>query len=338
MSQQDLANVPVTDAQTVTPLGVNDYVSVKQTDGTFFKGTITSIANENGLDRYVVTNKALNKTIDVAINDKSIKPMFYFNRNKTKVQLRFDEREVASLIRKLKEVEKSTGRKSEFANLTLRDFTSQKTKTQLLQGKRTNIMKGIVWEKEREINGKMSTKQMQKEGRFQLYYDSNNGHRLAVKFEPKVLELNIPDEINQVKLNKQQKETLQAGGNIGLVKGMSYTDKQTGEIKEFDAYVAVDKDLNSVVVRNSKAINLEKVYGTKVPMFKKKLLELGKPIILDVKLSGKEKALYIEVNAASTSPDGMIKMDKEKAIEKGLYQEQEEKNEKKNDKSKGLNA
>lgn len=335
MSKQDVNNVEVAGATTVTPFKEKDYVSVKLSDNTFFKGTITSIFNENGLDRYAITNKKLGQTIDLDVNDKSIKPLFYANKKGNRVNLRFDEREVAALIKKLKSVEANTGRKSEFANLTLKDFTSQKTKTQLLQGKRTNVMKGIVWEKERELeNGDSSTKKMNKEGRFQLFYDKENNYRLSVRFEPKFLKLTIPNKIFETELTDKQKEVLETKGNLGLVKGITSVNKSTGEIKEFDAYVSVDKELNSVSVRNSSTINLEEIYGTKLNAVQKRSLEAGLGIIVDVKLKSGNKALYVEANAASVSPDGMIKMDKEKAIEKGLYKESEKKAEKKNDKSK----
>lgn len=318
MSTTKKTNVEVTNSESTSrPLELHDYVSVKLQDNTFFKGKISQLFEENGVQRYMVNNKSMGKSRDYAEGDKALKPLFYYNKEGKKVQLRFDEREVAALVKKLKGVEKSTGRKSEFANLTLKDFVGQKTKTQLLQGKRTNVMKNIIWTQEREVEGVLSTKSMQKEGRFQLYYDKNNDYRLSVNFEQKNRVLTIPESRYNRKFTEKEIKVLNTTGNLGLVD--DFVNKNTGEI--FSAFVAVDKELNSVIVRGSNSISYDKIYNTPTNVFQKKTLELGKGVILSVALKDGKKDMYVEINAAATTPDGIIKMDKERAIEKGLFQE-----------------
>ena len=284
------------DGKRIITYGVGDPVLIQVANKTFI-GTIKEknpddIALPNG---YLYMNVKNQDVKELPVEERHLEPLFFENAEGKKVWTKFSYNEV-------------------FRGLTnTPDFKFEVTNDKIVSLMMGNRSQLVPYEK--LIDGKM----VKVEGKIELRRDLNNNptyHNLV-----KHKELNI-DKVYGMSLTEDQKERLNKTGELGLVEGFKSGDKN------YALWLSVDKDLNCVVTKREKDININKIYGVETTEAQKEQLKKGEGVLLDVK----GKKLYVMVSAAHSKPDGLKIYSKEKAIELNFIKEEKAEKKKSNDK------
>lgn len=299
MKEQDPKVLEMEVKGNTRPLQVNDPVLFVK-DNIHYKGKIERFES-NGDTKLIINNIKDLKELIVP-KGAEIEPLFIIDKNEKMVYLKFSYNEVAAALSNKNEVKANFPEdKNPFFNLML--------------GNKTEVLKF-----EKKIDDKMA----QVEGRLQVkkMKDTQMPYIAAdVKFK----ELNLDRPIYGKSLDAEQKERLLKTGELGLVGGF-----KTAKGDEYSLWVSLDKNLNKVVTARENDIYIGKFFG--VAPNEKQLQEIktGAGTIIEVN----NKNYFIQASAATNKADGLKSYTEEKAREFKLIPEQKE--EKKNDKSKGM--
>lgn len=299
MKEQDPKVLDLEVKGNTRPLQVNDPVLFVK-DNIHYKGKIESF-EKNGDTKLIINNiKDLNEII--VPKGSVIEPLFIIDKNEKMVYLKFSYNEVAAALSNKNEIKASFPEgKNPFFNLML--------------GNSTEVLKfeKKIEDKMAMVEGRLQVKKMKDT---QMPYLSAD-----VKFK----ELNLDRPIYGKSLDTEQKEKLSATGELGLVKGF-----QNAKGEEYSLWVSLDKQLNKVVTARESDIYIGKFFG--VALNEKQLQDIrsGSGTIIEVN----NKNYFIQASAATTKADGIKSYSEEKAKEFKLIPEDKE--EKKNDKSKGM--
>lgn len=281
------------------PLQVNDPVAYVK-DNIHYQGKIQNIDKEGNTELVIYNSKDV-KSLTVPRGEK-IEPLFILDKDQNMVYLKFTYDDVKSALSNKSDVKVN--------------FPADKNYIfNLMLGNKTDV---IPFEKNIDgslklTEGRLQMKRMEEK---KLPYISAD-----VKFK----ELNLERPIYGKVLDADQKEKLLKNGELGLVQGF-----KSGQGQEFNLWVSLDKSLNKILTARENEIYLGKIFG--VAPNEKQLQELksGSGTILEIK----GKNYFIQPSAASSKADGIKMYSEEKAKELKLIQEVKE--EKKNDKSKGV--
>lgn len=297
MKDQDVNEIEVKGV--TRPLQVNDPVAYVK-DGVHYQGKIQNIDKDGNTELQIYNSKDV-KSLTVP-RDEKIEPLFILDKDQKMVYLKFTYDDVKSALSNKSDV------KVKFAEDKNYIFN-------LMLGNKTDV---ISIEKNidgtlKPTEGRLQMKRMEESKLPYIYAD--------VKFK----ELNLERPIYGKVLDAEQKQKLQKTGELGLVQGF-----KSGTGQEFNLWVSLDKGLNKVVTARENDIYLGKIFG--VTPNEKQLQELksGNGTILEIK----GKNYFIQPSAASSKADGIKSYTEEKAKELKLIQEAKE--EKKNEKSKGV--
>lgn len=297
MKDQDVNEIEVKGV--TRPLQVNDPVAYVK-DGVHYQGKIQNIDKDGNTELQIYNSKDV-KSLTVP-RDEKIEPLFILDKDQKMVYLKFTYDDVKSALSNKSDV------KVKFAEDKNYIFN-------LMLGNKTDVISI-----EKNIDGTLKPT----EGRLQM-------KRMAESKLPYIhadvtfKELNLERPIYGKVLDAEQKQKLQKTGELGLVQGF-----KSGTGQEFNLWVSLDKGLNKVVTARENDIYLGKIFG--VTPNEKQLQELksGSGTILEIK----GKNYFIQPSAASSKADGIKSYTEEKAKELKLIQEAKE--EKKNEKSKGV--
>ena len=281
------------------PLQVNDPVAYVK-DNVHYQGKIKEFDKEGNTELLIYNSKDV-KSLIVPKGEK-IEPLFILDKDQKMVYLKFTYDDVKSALSNKTDV------KVNFAEDKNYIFN-------LMLGNKTDVISI-----EKNIDGTLKPT----EGRLQMKR-MEESKLPYVHADVKFKELNLERPIYGKVLDVEQKQKLQKTGELGLVQGF-----KSGEGKEFNLWVSLDKGLNKVVTARENDIYIGKIFG--VSPSEKQLQELksGNGTIIEIK----GKNYFIQPSAASSKADGIKSYTEEKAKELKLITE--EKEEKKNDKSKGV--
>lgn len=297
MKDQDVNEIEVKGV--TRPLQVNDPVAYVK-DNVHYQGKIKEFDKEGNTELQIFNSKDV-KSLIVPKGEK-IEPLFTLDKDQKMIYLKFTYDDVKSALSNKSDV------KVKFADDKNYIFN-------LMLGNKTDVISI-----EKNIDGTLKPT----EGRLQIKR-MEESKLPYVNADVKFKELNLERPIYGKVLDAEQKQKLQKTGELGLVQGF-----KSGAGKEFNLWVSLDKDLNKVVTARENEIYIGKIFG--VTPNEKQLQELksGSGTILEIK----GKNYFIQPSAASTKADGIKMYSEEKAKELKLITE--EKEEKKNDKSKGV--
>lgn len=281
------------------PLQPGDPVAY-QKDNIHYSGKIESF-EKNGDANLKINNSKDVKSLVVPAGEK-IEPLFIIDKNDKMVYLKFTYDQVASALNNKNEVKVNFPKDNNpFFNLML--------------GNKTEVIKF-----EKKIDEKFAPT----EGRLQIKTMNGTGMPY-ISADVKFKELKLERPIYGKTFSPEQKEQLTKTGELGLVNGFT-----NAEGKEYSLWVSVDKQLNKVVTAREHDIYIGKIFG--VTPTEKQLQEIksGAGTIIEKN----DKKYFIQASAATNKADGLKSYSYEKAKEFKLIPE--EKEEKKNDKSKGV--
>jgi len=281
------------------PLQVNDPVAYVK-DNVHYQGKIKEFDKEGNTELQIFNSKDV-KSLIVPKGEK-IEPLFILDKDQKMIYLKFTYDDVKSALSNKSDV------KVKFADDKNYIFN-------LMLGNKTDVISI-----EKNIDGTLKPT----EGRLQIKR-MEESKLPYVNADVKFKELNLERPIYGKVLDAEQKQKLQKTGELGLVQGF-----KSGAGKEFSLWVSLDKDLNKVVTARENEIYIGKIFG--VTPNEKQLQELKSGIGTILEIKGKN--YFIQPSAASTKADGIKMYSEEKAKELKLITE--EKEEKKNDKSKGV--
>lgn len=297
MKDQDVNEIEVKGV--TRPLQVNDPVAYVK-DNVHYQGKIKEFDKEGNTELLIYNSKDV-KSLIVPKGEK-IEPLFILDKDQKMVYLKFTYDDVKSALNNKTDV------KVNFAEDKNYIFN-------LMLGNKTDVISI-----EKNIDGTLKPT----EGRLQMKRMEES--RLPyVHADVKFKELNLERPIYGKVLDAEQKQKLQKTGELGLVQGF-----KSGAGQEFNLWVSLDKGLNKVVTARENDIYIGKIFG--VTPNEKQLQELksGNGTIIEIK----GKNYFIQPSAASSKADGIKSYSEEKAKELKLIQEAKE--EKKNEKSKGV--
>jgi hypothetical protein len=297
MKDQDVNEIEVKGV--TRPLQVNDPVAYVK-DNVHYQGKIKEFDKEGNTELLIYNSKDV-KSLIVPKGEK-IEPLFILDKDQKMVYLKFTYDDVKSALSNKSDVKVNF---SEDKNYIFN----------LMLGNKTDVISI-----EKNIDGTLKPT----EGRLQMKRMEEN--KLPyVHADVKFKELNLERPIYGKVLDAEQKQKLQKTGELGLVQGF-----KSGAGQEFNLWVSLDKGLNKVVTARENDIYIGKIFG--VTPNEKQLQELksGNGTILEIK----GKNYFIQPSAASSKADGIKSYTEEKAKELKLIQEAKE--EKKNEKSKGI--
>lgn len=170
-----------------------------------------------------------------------------------------------------------------------------------------------------DFSGRLEIKWNKSYG-YQLKADEK--HRLKVG-DDGVGRLNLDKSIYSYKLDDSEKKQIQeafenkneTAYDIGLKK-IELVDPGTGEVEEFNVYIALDPDLQKLITRSEKSINIDKVFGVVTTDKQKEELKKGKYVEVDFKAknSTKTEKRIIKIAASSTRKDGIYFLEKDHKI------------------------
>ena len=299
MKEQDPKVLEIEVKGNTRPLQVNDPVLFVK-DNIHYKGKIESF-EKNGDTKLIINNIKDLKELIVP-KGAEIEPLFSIDKNEKMVYLKYSYSEVAAALSNKSEIKANfPEEKNPFFNLML--------------GNKTEVLKF-----EKKIDDKMALV----EGRLQIkkMKDTQMPYLSAdVKFK----ELNLDRPIYGKSLDVEQKERLLKTGELGLVGGF-----KTAKGDEYSLWVSLDSKLNKVVTARENDIYIGKFFG--VTPNEKQLQEIKSGVGTIIEVNNKN--YFMQASAATTKADGIKSYTEEKAREFKLIPEQKE--EKKNDKSKGL--
>lgn len=284
------------------PLQVNDPVVVQQ-NNTHYTGKIEKI-NEDGSSTIKVFNNREVKELTISNEDfNSIKPLFILDKEGKMVYTKFTYDEVTKALNSSEEIKT----KFEKGNNPIMG---------LMLGNKSDV---IPFEK------KIDDKLAPVEGRLEIRRNENGEPVLSsdVKFK----ELNLERPVYGKTFDAGQLEKLNTTGELGLVEGF-----KTNSGKEFSLWVSVDKELNKVVTKRENDVYIGQIFGVNTTEEQKATLKKGEGIVLPLK-NGSE--YYFSVSAATKNANGLKSFTADKAKEFGLIPK-EQKEEKKNSKTKGM--
>lgn len=297
MKDQDVNEIEVKGV--TRPLQINDPVAYVK-DGVHYQGKIQNIDKDGNTELQIYNSKDV-KSLTVP-RDEKIEPLFILDKDQKMVYLKFTYDDVKSALSNKSDV------KVKFAEDKNYIFN-------LMLGNKTDVISI-----EKNIDGTLKPT----EGRLQMKR-MEESKLPYIHADVKFKELNLERPIYGKVLDAEQKQKLQKTGELGLVQGF-----KSGTGQEFNLWVSLDKGLNKVVTARENDIYLGKIFG--VTPNEKQLQELksGNGTILEIK----GKNYFIQPSAASSKADGIKSYTEEKAKELKLIQEAKE--EKKNEKSKGV--
>lgn len=266
-----------------------------------YQGRVQSIRENGDMELKIYNSKDIKSLI--VPKGEAIEPMFYINKEQKTVEIKFTYEEVSNALSSNKDLRvDSEAVKKQFTNLRLGN------KTAVLPFQKT------IEDNLAPVEGRLEMKRDYKTGA--AFIDSD------VKFK----ELNLDRPIYGKSLDEAQKEQLKKTGELGLVDGFRKADG-SGEYK---LWVALDASLNKVITARENEIYVNKIFGVTLNENQLQDVRSGKGTLLEV--NGKN--WFFQPSAAATQSNRIKSFTEEKAREFKLIPE--EKQEKKNDKSKGV--
>lgn len=293
------------------PLQVNDPVMVQQNNA-HYTGKIEKI-NEDGSSTIKVFNNREVKELTIPIEElSSIKPLFILDKAGKTVYTKFTYDEVTKALNSAEEIKT----KFEKGNNPIMG---------LMLGNKSDVIsfeKKIV---DKTNDGIEVNKMVPVEGRLEIR--RNEIGQPVLSSDVKFNELNLERPIYGKTFDAAQIEKLKTSGELGLVEGF-----KTNAGKEFSLWVSVDKELNKVVTKRENDVYIGQIFGVNTSPEQQAQLKKGEGIVLPLN-NGKD--YYFSVSAATKNANGIKSFTADKAKEYGLIPK-EEKEEKKNTKTRGL--
>lgn len=297
MKDQNVNEMPVKGAE--RPLKVGDPVAYIK-EGTHFQGKIESFGTGGETNLKIYNSKEV-KSLSVPAGEK-VDPMFIIDKSEKMVYLKFTYDEALQAMKNTSEV------MVKFDEGKSPIFT-------LMLGNKTDVIPFAkkIEENMAKVEGRLELRRKPTTG--EPYIDSN----------VKLKELDLDRPVYGLKLNEDQKNQLRKTGELGLVSGFQSKDK------EYNLWVSVDTKLNKVVTARENDIYIDKIFGASPTEEQKNKIKSGEGALIEIK----DKKYFIQASAATTKADGLKSYTEEKAKEFKLIPD-ENKEEKKNSKTKGI--
>lgn len=282
------------------PLKIGDPVAYIK-EGKYIQGKIESFGTEGETNLKIYNSKEV-KDLTVPVHEK-LHPMFIIDKNEKMVYLKFTYEEALHAIKNTQDV--------------MVNFDEGKNPIfSLMLGNKTDVI---------PFAKKIEDKMAKTEGRLELRRKPSTGEPYVAS-DVKLKELDLDRPVYGLKLDEGQKEQLKKTGELGLVSGF-----KSNEGKEYSLWVAVDTKLNKVVTARENDIYIDKIFGVATTEDQKNKIKSGEGALIEIK----DKKYFIQASAATTKSDGLKSYTEEKAKEFKLIPE-ENKEEKKNSKAKGM--
>lgn len=260
------------------PLEVGDKINLLTKSGDLYaKGKVLSIAKE----KMVITTS---KGIVTAPFDARIEPLFLIDNQNKKTNIEFGVNETITLL-----TQKRLGLHDNYFEHRMNDFTD------LLKGYKTTILPFV------DLNKQLL------EGKLHIL---NNFKKPFVSLEIKKPILDVEKDFNSghdiFKLNQAQRNHLSKTGELGLVTLTSIITN-----KKYKRWVSVDKELNLIVTKREKDINIDNIFGKVTSPEQKEKFKAGEGVLLDIKGTN----YFIIASASSKNSDGFRTFTESKARE-----------------------
>lgn len=284
------------------PLKENDRIAIVQ-DGKRLQGTIVAF-QENGKVDLMIKNSPTIKELTVD-KDAKLEPMFKINKDGKEDWLMYNYDETLAALKNKSDIDLK--------------YNSELTSpiATLMYGNKTDV---IAFDK--MIDNKMASV----EGRLELR--RNKDGEAYVHGDVKYKELNLDRPVYGLQLDEQQKEDLTNKKDIGLIQGFKSKDGN-----EYSLWVSLDDQLNKVVTKPERAININMIFGVKTTEEQREQLKSGQGAVI-INKKGDEQ--LFKASAATKRADGLNSTKIEKKVDEKQSQSKEVDKEEKKSKSKGV--